>query len=276
MRDDEDGVRRQVREHYGKVAGGTGMCAPACCGGAATAGAAALGYTDDEVGAVPEGTDRGLGCGNPGALAALAPGEAVLDLGSGPGFDALLAARAVGPEGRVVGIDMTPEMVELARENARKSGLGNVEFRLGEIEHLPVADASFDVVLSNCVVNLSPDKAAVFREAFRALRPGGRLSISDPLALGPLPEALRGQVAAWTGCVAGAARRNEVEALLREAGFDEVRVRISARSREVVAAWLPGSGIEDHLGAATIEARRPLVASCCGPSCCEAGGEAGA
>ncbi len=264
----EDEVRRVVREHYGKVAKGGAGCAPACCGAIPAPEPGRLGYSPEEAAAVPEGTDLGLGCGNPSALAGLAPGDRVLDLGSGPGFDALLAAQAVGPKGRVVGVDMTPAMIERSRENAARAGLANVEFRLGEIEHLPVADAGFDVVLSNCVVNLSPDKRAVYREAFRALRPGGRLAISDTLALAPLPEHLREPVEAWTGCVAGAMRADELVALLREVGFEEVTVEVSEASRRIVAAWLPGSGIEDYLGAASITARRPGVEACCQPSCC--------
>jgi len=183
-----------------------------------------MGYSDADLAAVPEGADLGLGCGNPVALAALREGETVLDLGAGAGLDCFLAAVRVGPAGRVIGVDMTPEMVERARENARRAGAANVEFRLGEIENIPAADASVDVVISNCVINLSPDKDRVFREAFRVLRPGGRLMVSDIVLLGKIPAALADSVAAYTGCIAGAALKEEYLAAIARAGFTGVEV----------------------------------------------------
>ncbi len=186
----------------------------------------------------------------------------MLDLGAGGGFDCFIAARQVGPTGRVIGVDMTPDMVTRARGNARKVNATNVEFRLGEIEHLPVADASIDAILSNCVINLSPEKPAVFGEAFRVLKPGGRLAISDVVATGPIPMELQNQAAALAGCVAGAAPLYEVRAMLAAAGFTNVEVKISPRSAEIVSAWLPG--IEKFVASATIEARKPGKSGCCG------------
>lgn len=266
-------VRDTVREHYGKVAETSGRvgCATGCCAPSANA-SARLGYSSDELAAVPEGADLGLGCGNPQAIAALRPGETVLDLGSGAGFDCFLAARQVGPAGQVIGVDMTPQMVSKARENARGAQVGNVEFRLGEIEHLPVNDASVDVILSNCVLNLSPSKALVINEAFRVLRPGGRLAISDVVATAPIPERFRGTEAALTGCIGGAAPVDELERMLREAGFADVAVRPRPESRTFIKDWMPGSGIEEYVASATVEATKPVATrSCCGPACCTPG-----
>jgi SAM-dependent methyltransferase len=184
-------------------------------------------------------------------------GEVVVDLGSGAGFDCLLAARQVGPTGRVIGVDMTHEMLKKARENAIKVGAANVEFRLGELEHLPIADNTGDVIISNCVINLVPDKAQVFREALRVLKPGGRLSVSDVLNIAPLPEDLRTDPALLCGCVAGAISAERTEALLRDAGFVDVAIAIRPESRETVASWAPGRGIENCVASATVEARKP-------------------
>jgi SAM-dependent methyltransferase len=217
-----------------------------------------LGYTDADLAAVPDAADLGLGCGNPQAIAGLRPGERVLDLGSGGGFDAFLAARQVGSTGRVIGVDMTPEMIALARANAAKVGLDYVEFRLGDIEHLPVDDASVDAIMSNCVINLAPDKPAVFREAFRVLAPGGRLAISDMVAVGDLPAAIANDPAAYTGCIAGAAPIAELERMIADAGFQRVRVSVQAQSRALVEEWSPGSGAEEGVASALIEAVKPV------------------
>lgn len=262
----DDRVRQQVRKAYGEIALGKDGCAVGCCG-TQNGGSFAMGYSAEEMASVPEGADLGLGCGNPQAIAALRPGETVLDLGSGAGFDCFLAARQVGKTGRVVGVDMTPEMVAKARANAAKIGAENVDFRLGEIERLPVDSASVDVILSNCVINLSPDKASVFREAFRVLKPGGRLAISDVVAVAPMPEALATSLEALTGCVAGAAPIADLAAMLAAAGFENVRIEPRAGSRAIIGSCMPGA--EDHVVSATIEAHRPgAAASCCAPSCC--------
>ncbi len=250
MKDDE--IRKAVRERYAQKATGersprsasiTNIREPqetastaSCCGPQETTKAAsccatpqqsvskAVGYTDEQLGAIPNGADLGLGCGNPTALASLKEGEVVLDLGSGGGVDCFLAASKVGKNGRVIGVDMTPEMIERARENASKGNYGNVDFRLGEIEHLPVADNSVDVVISNCVINLSPAKAQVFKEAYRVLRPGGRVMVSDIVLLKELPDAIKSSVAAYTGCIAGASRKEDYLAIVASAGFQDVEV----------------------------------------------------
>ncbi len=228
----ETEIRKAVRGRYGAIArkSGTSCCGPVgCCGSAGRekigdAAGKMIGYSDDEMGSVPEGANLGLGCGNPLAHASIREGETVLDLGAGAGFDCFLAARAAGPSGRVIGVDMTPDMVEKARENALKGGYGNVEFRLGEIENLPVGDASVDCVISNCVINLAPDKRKVFREAFRVLKPGGRLMVSDIVLREALPDAVKNSVAAYTGCIAGATSKVEYLGALSSAGFREIRV----------------------------------------------------
>jgi ubiquinone/menaquinone biosynthesis C-methylase UbiE len=216
-----------------------------------------MGYSDDELKAVPDGANLGLGCGNPQAIAALTPGEVVIDLGSGAGFDCFLAARQVGPAGRVIGVDMTHEMLAKARSNAASIGATNVEFRLGELEHLPVADNTADVILSNCVINLVPDKAQVFREAFRVLKPGGRLAISDVVNTAPLSPDLREDRALVCGCVAGAVPAEQVGTWLRQAGFRQIRIGVKPESRDLIATWAPGRGIEDCVASATVEAIKP-------------------
>jgi arsenite methyltransferase len=271
----KDEVRAAVREQYGAVAraAGKAACTPGCCGAVPDA-SLKLGYSEDDLRAVPEGANMGLGCGNPQAIAALRTGETVIDLGSGGGFDCFLAAKQVGKTGHVIGVDMTVDMVTKARANATKLEAKNVEFRLGEIEHLPIADATADVILSNCVVNLSPDKEAVYREAFRVLKPGGRLAISDVVLTGALPAALAKEAVA--GCVSGAAAADTVRDLLLRAGFESIRVDVRDESRQFIKDWLPGSGAENYVASATIEATKPGGKSCCGPSCCAPEGGASA
>lgn len=243
MATSDDSIRKAVRDGYGAVARGGGSCCgsgSACCGGStAEQTSRAVGYSDADLASVPEGANLGLGCGNPVALATLRPGDTVLDLGSGAGFDCFLAAGKVGPSGRVIGVDMTPEMLEKARENARKSAHANVEFRLGEIEHLPVADNSVDVIISNCVINLSPDKPQVFREAFRVLRAGGRLMVSDIVLDAPLPKAILDSAAAYVGCISGASLRADYLSLITAAGFEDVQVVAEERFPVEAAASDP-------------------------------------
>jgi len=227
MRKEE--IKKVVREGYAKIAKQDSPCcvpANSCCGSTELAQdiSKGIGYTEEELKTVPEGANLGLGCGNPIALASLREGEVVLDLGSGAGVDCFLAANKVGENGRIIGVDMTPEMIGRARENARKGNYGNVEFRLGEIENLPVADNSVDVVISNCVINLAPDKRRVFTEAFRVLKPGGRLMISDMVLLKELPDFIKNSIEAYIGCVSGAIMRDEYIGGIKAAGFQEVRI----------------------------------------------------
>jgi SAM-dependent methyltransferase len=226
MKDEE--IHKTVRDRYAGKVKDQCSCGPAtsCCGGATAAEniSKQIGYTEEDLSAAPEGANLGLGCGNPVALASLKEGETVLDLGSGAGFDCFLAANKVGPKGRVIGVDMTPEMLDRARENARKSEYQNVEFRLGEIEHLPAPDKSVDVVISNCVINLSPDKPAVFKETFRVLKPGGRLMVSDIVLMEDLPDFVKESIDAYVGCVAGASLKDDYLGAIKDAGFKEVEV----------------------------------------------------
>ncbi|MFH1550070.1 MAG: arsenite methyltransferase [Planctomycetota bacterium] len=228
MKDKE--TRKAVRESYAKVAKtGKSCCSPdsSCCSSSAETArkiSKGMGYSDEEMASVPEGANLGLGCGNPVALASLKEGETVLDLGCGAGFDSFLAAQKVGKTGRVIGVDMTPEMLEKARANAGKGGCENVEFRLGEIENIPAADNSVDVVISNCVINLSPDKKRVFSEAFRVVKPGGRLMVSDIVLLKELPDFIRKSAAAYVGCISGALMNDEYLAAIEAAGFQNIKV----------------------------------------------------
>ena len=266
---ENDTVKKTVRERYGRIAedGGSCGCAPSCCTPKASAAtdshipakvSEGLGYSADETNAVPEGSNLGLGCGNPQAIAALKPGETVLDLGSGAGFDAFLAARAVGSTGRVIGVDMTPEMVTKARKNQAGGNYENVDFRLGEIESLPVADATVDVIISNCVINLSPDKPRVFREAFRVLKPGGRVAVSDIIALARIPDELRKDWELYTGCVTGASPVDDLKAMLKQAGFADIRIVRKGESRDIISGWFPGRKVEDYVASANIEAVKPI------------------
>jgi SAM-dependent methyltransferase len=274
-------IRDYVRERYGAIAeqagagcgcgASTGCCtttpesAPAgdrgCCGSAAAAGASygeKLGYTAEELTAAAA-ADLGLGCGNPLAIAGIQPGEVVVDLGSGAGFDCLLAARRLAGTGRVIGVDMTPAMVTKARANAAKSGLTNVEFRLGEIEALPLADATADLVISNCVVNLSPEKPRVLREAFRVLKPGGRLAIADILATRPLPDAMRAKLSAIGACVGGAALVSDLRAMLAGAGFTRVDIVPRESSRAMISQWTDDETAGDFVVSALITAYKPAA-----------------
>jgi SAM-dependent methyltransferase len=282
-------VREKVRAGYSEIAesGSMRRQSGGCCGSTECVTpeqlAATIGYSPEELAALPEGANMGLSCGNPNAIAALQPGEAVLDLGSGGGFDVFIAGRKVGATGRVIGVDMTSEMLAKARRNIAtyrgQTGLDNVEFRLGEIEHLPLADASVDVVISNCVINLSPDKPQVWREIARVLKPGGRVAVSDLALFRPLPDSVRGMIEALVGCVAGASLIPDVEQMIRDAGL----AGISLNPRATYVESLSASGdplyqkIVEHLPVGTtpadfvtsleVQARKPGGQCCCGGAC---------
>jgi len=255
-------VQKEVREFYGKIGSGeeTFCCAPTCCAPSAAPQeeqiAIAIGYSD-ELKDLPEGANLGLGCGNPTAIAALKAGEVVVDLGSGGGIDCFLASKRVGSTGRVIGIDMTASMIERARNNAKKGDFQNVEFRLGEIEHLPIADNTADVVISNCVINLSDQKQQVWSEAFRVLKPGGRVAISDVLAEKELPPDVIKNILAVVSCVAGAATLQDQVEMLTAAGFVDIQVQTKPESKNFIREWVPGSRLEEYVVSATIEATKP-------------------
>lgn len=255
----QDAICQQVRKRYAEIANNKGSCCASseCCSPTAQE-STRLGYSTQEIEAVPEGSNMGLGCGNPQAIASLKPGETVVDLGSGGGFDCFLAARQVGSTGKVIGVDMTPDMISKARLNMEKGGYKNIEFRLGEIENLPVADNSVDVIMSNCVINLSPDKQRVFNEAYRILKAGGRLAVSDIVALKEMPESLKADKDALCSCISGAAGKEEVERMLKRAGFSEIRVEQKQESREFIKDWAPGSGAENYVWAVLIASLKPL------------------
>ncbi|MFT4512479.1 MAG: arsenite methyltransferase [Planctomycetota bacterium] len=271
---DADTIRARVRTDYARVAetaesssessSAAGCCAPGDRDSRTVS--RELGYSEEELDAAPEGANLGLGCGNPQAIASLQPGESVLDLGSGAGFDAFLAARRVGEQGHVVGVDMTHEMIAKARSNKVKLGLTQTEFRLGEIEALPVGDATVDVIISNCVINLSPEKPRVFAEAMRVLRPGGRLAISDVVLTADLPDEVRDDLANLTACVSGAATIEELQSTLRDAGFADIAIEPIDASKQFIKDWVPGSDASAFAVSASITAKKP--GGCCPPGSC--------
>lgn len=262
-----DEHRQSVRDAYAKVANAEN--ADACCGPEASCCGVSddesinvlistrLGYSEDELSSVPSGADMGLGCGNPQAIASLKPGELVVDLGAGGGFDCFLSAQEVGDTGHVIGVDMTPDMLSKARNNAAKGGFTNVEFRLGEIEHLPIADETADVIISNCVINLSPDKEQVFRDAYRVLKAGGRLAISDVVATVELPEEMRKDPALIAGCMGNASLIEDLAAMIEAAGFEKVAIDPKDESKEFIRDWAPHHNVTDYVVSATIEAVKP-------------------
>jgi len=242
---------------------GNAMPTTSCCGGPEVTPeqmSTVMGYSKEDIASVIEGANLGLGCGNPVALASLKPGETVVDLGSGGGFDCFLAARQVGESGQVIGVDMTPEMISKARKNAEKMGAKNVEFRLGEIEHLPVADNGADLIMSNCVINLSPDKLKVYREAYRILKPAGRLSISDVLAAAALPAKIRNNLALVAACVGGAVTFEDTKKMLTQAGFQSIKITAHDNSRDLTSVWDPDKSENalDYVVSAYIEAVKPV------------------
>lgn len=262
-----DQIRQNVRNRYKKIAlqdVSTPSCGCSsevgCCDTQADRNSVSekIGYSAEELNAVPEGSNLGLGCGNPQAIASLKSGESVLDLGSGGGFDCFLAARQVGETGQVVGVDMTPEMISRARQNAVKGQIDNVDFRLGEIEHLPVADRSIDVILSNCVINLSPDKPQVFKEAFRVLKKGGRLAISDVVLTAELPAEIKSDLdVSYSGCISGASSIADLQNMLEQNGFSQIEIRPKDESKKFIKEWIPGANIERYIVSSTIQAIKP-------------------
>jgi len=259
---DKEKIRGHIRGQYAKVAkrAAQSCCSAECgCNGTAAdinAVSKKLGYSEQDFYDAPFEANMGLGCGNPVAIASLKAGETVLDLGSGGGFDCFIARKRVGETGYVIGVDMTPDMITLSRENAEKSGYKNVEFRLGEIEHLPVADNSVDVIIPNCVINLSLDKEQAFKDAYRVLKAGGRLSISDVVAIAELPEKYKRDLYTISACIGGAEHIDNIKAMLVRAGFKDIKITLKDNSVDIVAAWAPGAKIEDYVASAVIEAKK--------------------
>jgi len=273
---EQDSHRQDVRGAYAKVANAsnsgdaTGI-ESSCCGVSDDAAintliSTRLGYSEDDLAKAPSGADMGLGCGNPRAIASLKPGEVVVDLGAGGGFDCFLASHEVGETGHVIGVDMTPDMLSKARNNAAKGGYKNVEFRLGEIEHLPIEDETVDVIISNCVINLSPNKAQVFKDAFRVLQKGGRLAISDVVATVELPEAMRNDPALIAGCMGNASLVDDLEEMIKAAGFVDVRIEPKDESKAFIRDWAPDHNVTDYVVSASIEAIKPGCKP--GSGCC--------
>lgn len=278
---EKEEIRKAVRDSYGKIARlgtkASGLIpALSCCGEqrisetkrspTSCCGAPEftpeqmskfMGYSKDDLASTPEGANLGLGCGNPVALASLRPGETVVDLGSGGGFDCFLAAKEVGRNGKVIGVDMTPDMISKARKSAQDANIDNVEFRLGEIEHLPVADNSADIIMSNCVINLSPDKQSVYKDAFRALKPGGRLAISDILATQELPAEVKNDLALHSACVSGAATVESTVIMLEQTGFRDIIIDVKEESKKIINEWMPGRTFGNYIVSAYIEAKKP-------------------
>lgn len=262
----KDQVHELVRESYSKVAetsdqGGCCGVEASCCGVSTpeinTVVSSRLGYSEDNMNSVPEGADMGLGCGNPKAIASIHSGETVLDLGSGGGFDCFLAAQELNGSGQVIGVDMTPAMLNKARKNALDGGYDNVEFRLGEIENLPVADNTVDVIISNCVINLSPEKLRVFTEAYRVLKPGGRLAVSDVVATIELPDEIRNNQELLSGCMSGASSITELQDMLENSGFTQISIKPKDDSKSFIKDWAPGTNVEDYVMSAYIQAIKP-------------------
>lgn len=270
---EEDQIRQHIRESYSKVAEASneGDCCgveSSCCGVSAdvdinTVVSTRMGYSDEDVNSTPEGADMGLGCGTPKVIASIQKNETVLDLGSGGGFDCFLAAQELSGTGQVIGVDMTPVMLSKARLNAEKTEYKNVEFRLGEIEYLPVADASVDVIISNCVINLSPNKPQVFNDAFRVLKEGGRLAISDVVASAPMPEEIKNDKELLSGCMAGASPIEELKQMMQDSGFTKITITPKDESRDFIKDWAPDTNITDFVLSAYIQAIKPVTDSCC-------------